>query len=148
MKKVGYIILFLIVLAFVKVATKSVVKGLFQNSKKLTYKDSLDLYLESLEGAQDSLNNVLSGKKIDEITVVDSLRISKADTSIHYYLHISTYVKNELDIDKLGEAMKPILDSFVTNNEKMSINRRFKTKFIYSYFDKKGDFLTTIKADY
>jgi hypothetical protein len=138
----------LIVLAFVKVATKSFVKGMFQNSTKLTYKDSLNLYIESLESVQDSLNNALSGKKIDDITVVDSLRISKADTSIHYYLHITTYVKNELDIEKLDDAMKPILDSFVTNNEKMSINRRFKTKFIYSYFDKKGDFLTTIKADY
>jgi hypothetical protein len=147
-KKIFYFMLMLIALVIGKSITKSFIKGTYQNSKKLTYQDSLNLYLESLENIEDSLNTVLSGKKLDEITIVDSLRISKADTSIHYFYHITAYKKNEIDINEFDKAVKPMLDSSVINNEKMSINRRFRTKFIYSYYDNKGQFITTIKADY
>jgi hypothetical protein len=147
-KKILYLMLMLIALAVGKSITKSIIRGTYQNSKQLTYEDSLLIYLQSLEGAEDSLNNVLSGKKLDEITIVDSLQISKADTSIHYFYHITAYEKNEIDIEEFNKVIKPMLDSSVINNEKMSINRRFKTKFIYSYFDNKGEFITTIKADY
>ncbi len=148
LKKIFYLTLMLIALAVGKSITKSLIKGSYQSSKKLTYQDSLNRYLEDLESTEDSLNTVLSGKKLDEITIVDSLQISKADTSIHYFYHITAYEKNEIDIDEFDKAIKLMLDSSVINNEKISIHRRFRTKFIYSYYDKNGELITTIKADY
>ncbi len=147
-KKIFYFTLMLIALTIGKSITKSFIKGSYQSSKKLTYQDSINLYLESLERVEDSLNTVLTGKKIDEITFVDSIQTSKIDTSIHYFYHITAYEKNEIDIEVFDKAIKEMLDSSYINDDKMSINKRFKTKFIYSYFDKKGELITTIKADY
>ena len=40
------------------------------------------------------------------------------------------------------------VDSSVKKNDKMELSRKFRTKLIYSYFDKNGKFLTEVIADY
>ena len=143
--KAGYIFLLLMVLTLVKVVSKSVVKDFFNNSKELTYDDSLKLYLKSFDKVKESFNKL--PLKVDDMTILDSVNVSKTENSFHYFYTVSKF-KKDIDVDIFYALLKPNIDSSVKKNTKMEFNRRFRTKLIYSYFDKNGEFLTEIIAAY
>lgn len=145
MVKAVYAILLLVVLALVKVISKPIVKSLFNSSQEMTYEDSLKIYMNSFDKVKESFNNL--PLKVDDMTTLDSLNVSKIENSYHYFYTISK-LKEEIDVDIFYTLLKSNIDSSVIKNEKMELNRKFGTKFIYSYFDKNGNFLTEIKADY
>jgi len=145
MGKAVYAILLLVVLALVKVVSKPIMKALVNSSQELTYDDSLKLYMKSFDQVKESFNKL--PLKVDEMTTLDSVNVSKIENSFHYFYTVSQ-LKEEVDVDIFYALLKPNIDSSVKKNDKMELNRKFRTKLIYSYFDKNGKFLTEIIATY
>ncbi len=145
MGKAVYALLLIVVLALVKGVSKPIVNALFNSSQELTYEDSLKIYMKSFDKVKESFNNL--PLKVDDMTTLDSVNISKIENSYHYFYTVSK-LKEDIDVDVFYTLLKPNIDSSVKKNEKMALNRKFGTKLIYSYFDKNGIFLTEIKAEY
>lgn len=145
MGKALYALLLLMVLALVKVVSKPIMKALLNSSQELTYDDSLKLYIKSFDQIKESFNKL--PVKVDDVTTLDSVNVSKTENSFHYFYTVSQ-LKEEIDVDTFYALLKPNIDSSVKKNDKMELNRKFRTKLIYSYFDKNGKFLTEIIAEY
>jgi hypothetical protein len=146
MKKVFYFILLLFFASVIKILVTEGTKQFISKEEGLSHEDSLNYYFRSLEKLSDSIRK--SPIQVDEMTVLDSISVSKDSNTLNYFYTIINYNKKDLDLDLFVSALKPIIDSSVKNNPKMEINRRFNTKLVYNYFDNQGVFLTSFNADY
>jgi hypothetical protein len=147
LKKIGYFIIIVACIAFARVVTKFLVKGSFSSSSSLTYEDSLKVYLNYFPLIQDSLNKKPQAL-LDDFTSFDSINCSSELNEITYYHTLVQNNKSDLDLDFFNKAIKSRLDSTTKLNPNMAMQRRFKTKLYYVYFDKNCDFVTKVNAEY
>jgi hypothetical protein len=143
-KNFGYIVLILIIVAFGKVLGKFLVNGVWGSSNKLTYNDSLKIYLNTFHSIEDSINK--NPKILDEYTSLDSINCSSEENTITYYHTLYQNTKSDFDSTIFNSMMKSQIDTALLNNPKMFMQRRFKTKLKYVYYDKYGEFVSKIEA--
>lgn len=145
-KKIGYFIIIIFTLAVVKSISKSAVKGLLSSQNKLSYNDSLKLYLGIFSSIEDSINK--NPKMIDKIISFDSINCSISENTFTYFHTIIEYKKQDIDLDNFNSIMKKYLDSMARVNPEIAMMRRFKTRLYYSYYDKNAEFITKLEAAY
>ena len=146
LKKYSYIFILLIIMAFGKVLGKFLTKGVWCSSTKMTYDDSLNIYLSSFPEIEDSLNK--TPKLLDEFTSFDSATCLSAENKIIYYHTLVKNTKDDFDQEKFNSLMKNQIDSNYFNNPKMFMIRKFRTKVNHVYIDKNGELFTQINSGY
>jgi hypothetical protein len=146
LKKIGYFIIIIFTLAVVKSLSKFAVKGFWSSQNKLSYDDSLKLYLSTFSIIEDSINQ--HPKMIDKITSIDSINCSISENTFTYFHTLIEYSKEDIDLETFNSIMKNYLDSMVRVDPAIAIPRRFNTKLYYSYYDKNAEFITKLEAVY
>jgi hypothetical protein len=142
--KLGYIVIILIIGAIGNLLGKYLVNGVWTSSNKLTYNDSLKVYLNTFRSIEDSVNK--RPKILDDYTSLDSINCSSEENTITYYHTLFKNVKSDFDSTIFNSIMKNQIDTALLINPKMFMQRRFKTKLKYVYYDKYGEFVSKIEA--
>lgn len=133
-------------MAFGKVLGKFLFKGVSGSSTKITYDDSLKVYLSSFPKIEDSLNK--TPRLLDEFTSFDSANCSSVENKIIYYHTLVKNSKGDFDLEKFNSLMKSQIDSDYFNSPKTFLIRKFRTKVNHVYFDKNGEYFTQINSGY
>ena len=145
LKNIGYFVFLVVALVLAKNLGKYLVKGALSSPSKLTYQDSLKLYLDAFPSIEDSLNQ--HPKMLDEITSFDSIKCSIDINEITYYHTLIKNRKQDFDLEAFNSAIKNQIDSSIRNNPKMAPQRRFNTKLSYVYYDKDGEYIFKITSE-
>jgi hypothetical protein len=144
-KKIGYFLFLLLILTFAKNIGRLLVKGAWNSSTNLTYNDSLKIYLAKFPSIEDSINK--HPKQLDELTFLDSIKCSSENNEITYYHTLVKNKRNDFDLNMFNSELKNQINSSLLKNHKMALQRRFKTKLNYVYFDRDGMFVSKITAE-
>ncbi len=146
LKKIDFFILIIFAIAVARTLSKVAVKGYFNSQSKLSYEDSLKLYLNTFSTIEDSINQY--PKMIDKITSLDSINCSSSENTFTYFHTVKAYSKEDIDLNIFNPIMKKYLDSMVRVNPSIALTRRFKSKLYYTYYDKNGELITKLEAEY
>ena len=97
---------------------------------------------EQMKDAAVEINNI-SPKMVDEYSRLDSAT-TIADKTFQYHYTILKMTKEEINIDVLTKFIRPEVIENVRNSPELKIFRDNKITMSYNYYDKNGEFITSI----
>ena len=111
-----------------------VVIGFFIASMGFNYLVKNSTVDEQLSKAASNLNKNLP-MMVDSETRWDST-VALPDKTLKYFYTLVNYSKDELDINKTGNTIRPLMLNNIRTSSDMELFRRNKVTMIYSYRDK------------